>query len=373
METAASPPRTSLLRQIGRGALICLGLGLAAAVLAVLGRLQWDHAASIAQLNATFWSMGLLQLCIYAAMLLLTALGQRRLPARGWRRWTGLGALVLANTAVGWALFVAGFCPGQRLLGVEPVLHQCRSGVFPADWVPVMLARQLQFALLFVGLSECLARSRNAAAALHAAGLRRLRLAAELDAAQAQLLQAQIEPHFLFNTLANVRRLLRTEPAAAATMLADLLRYLEQALPQLREQDQTLASEAELVRAYLAVQGVRMGARLRYEIAVPAGLAQARVPAMLLLTLVENALKHGLQPLAEGGLIQVGASQAEGVLTLTVADTGRGMGEGSGHGMGLANIRARLRALYGARAGLSLRLNEPRGLCATVTLPGVGA
>lgn len=228
---------------------------------------------------------------------------------------------MLANTAVAWALFVAGFCPALRLLGVEPMPQHCRSAAFPADWVPVLLARQFQYALLFVGLSECLARRR----------------------------------------------------AAAAALLADLLRYLEQALPRLREQDQTLASEAELVRAYLAVQGVRMGARLRYEIAVPAGLAQARVPAMLLLTLVENALKHGLQPLAAGGLIQIGASQSGGVLTLTVADTGRGMGEGSGHGMGLANIRARLRALYGAHAGLSLRLNEPQGLLATVTLPGVGA
>jgi len=112
-----------------------------------------------------------------------------------------------------------------------------------------------------------------------------------------------------------------------------------------------------------------MGPRLQYAIELPEPLQQAEVPPLLLLTLVENAIKHGLQALPEGGRIEVGARAAAGGLQLTVRDNGRGMGTGIGHGMGLANLRNRLQALYGPRASLSLQLGEPRGLCAVVTLP----
>ena len=152
-------------------------------------------------------------------------------------------------------------------------------------------------------------------------------------------------------------------------MLADLLRYLEEALPALRDENSTLGREAGLVRAYLAVHQVRMGARLRTEFDIPAALFDRPVPPMVLLTLVENALKHGLQPMVDGGSVQVAARTEGGRLALTVADTGRGMGSGSGHGTGLANLRARLKAMYGAAASLSLAVNEPRGVVVTVTLP----
>jgi LytS/YehU family sensor histidine kinase len=212
-------------------------------------------------------------------------------------------------------------------------------------------------------------RSQAASHALHDAEVQRMALARELDTARLQLLQAQVEPHFLFNALANVRRLLRTDADAARTLLADLLRYLQEALPALRDEHSTLGREAELVRAFLAVHQVRMGARLQARIDVPADLAGHSLPPMVLLTLVENALKHGLQPRVEGGEVHISASTHNGLLTLTVADTGQGMGSGSGGGTGLANVRARLKAMYGSAASLALAVNEPRGVVATVVLP----
>jgi hypothetical protein len=212
-------------------------------------------------------------------------------------------------------------------------------------------------------------RSQAAAAAWHQTQVRQLALERELSSARLQLLQAQVEPHFIFNALANVRRLLRTDAAASRSLVTDLLRYLEEALPRLRDEQTTLGREVELVRAYLAVHQVRMGPRLRTEIDVPAALADRPVPPMALLTLVENALKHGLQPMVEGGTVRVAARAESSRLTLTVADDGHGMGSGSGHGTGLANLRARLRAMYGASASLALAVNEPRGVIATITIP----
>ncbi len=199
--------------------------------------------------------------------------------------------------------------------------------------------------------------------------MRQLALQVEATQARLQLLQAQIEPHFLFNSFANVRRLLRTDTAAASGLLLDLLRYLGEALPRLRDSTSTLGREVNLTHAFLSVHAVRMGQRLCFDFDVPAELAARSVPPMSLLTLVENALKHGLQPLAEGGSIHISARTLDGALTLTVADDGQGMGDACGHGTGLANLRAQLKAIYGSAASLSLRVNEPRGVTATVALP----
>jgi hypothetical protein len=212
-------------------------------------------------------------------------------------------------------------------------------------------------------------RGRAAEVAANDAELTRLAAERSWDETRYQLLQAQIEPHFIFNSLANVRRLLHTDPAAADRLLDDLLRYFEHALPRLRDLRSTLGHEVELVQAYLAVHQVRMGKRLRACIDLPPELASLDLPPMLLLTLVENALKHGLQPLVEGGEIHVVARSAGEHLSLSVADTGAGMGSGHGGGSGLANTRARLKSLYGEAARLSLRVNEPRGVVATIDLP----
>ena len=204
---------------------------------------------------------------------------------------------------------------------------------------------------------------------MHRAEVDREALEREMQAARLQVLQAQIEPHFLFNSLANVRRLLRTDGVAGRAMLADLLRYLESALPRLREDQPTLEREVEIVRAFLGVHQVRMGERLKVDFDVPPSLGKRVVPPMMLITLVENALKHGLQPLLEGGAIRVAATSGPTTLRVQVEDTGRGLGSSLGAGTGLTNIRARLRSMYGAGAELSLRVNEPRGVVATIELP----
>jgi hypothetical protein len=212
-------------------------------------------------------------------------------------------------------------------------------------------------------------RARAAQEEARAAELRRGALETQQLATRLRLLQAQVEPHFLFNTLSNVRRLCQSDAAAGRAMLAQLTRYLRAALPRMRENEATLADEIDLVSAYLGVQQVRMGARLEVSIDVPASLLEARIPSMMLATLVENAIKHGIAPQPEGGLIEVKAARSADVLTLTVADTGRGFAAASGTGVGLANIRARLSALYDSRAALKLEANSPRGVVAVITLP----
>jgi signal transduction histidine kinase len=197
----------------------------------------------------------------------------------------------------------------------------------------------------------------------------RARFVQRMEEARLRMLQAQIEPHFLFNTLANVRRLYQTDAAAAESMLENLMRYLEVALPQMRASGSTLGREAALTEAYLALQQVRMGRRLAFEFDVPAPLRDAPLPPMMLLTLVENAIKHGLAPLPEGGSVRVSAAVDGSELQVRVADTGRGFAQTSGGGTGLANIRARLSGTYGPAGRLTLSLNVPHGVVATIAVP----
>lgn len=197
----------------------------------------------------------------------------------------------------------------------------------------------------------------------------RARLVQRMEEARLRMLEAQIEPHFLFNTLANVRRLYQTDAAAAESMLDNLMRYLEVALPQMRASGSTIGREAALTEAFLAIQKIRMGARLAYAIEVPPSLATASLPPMMLLTLVENAIKHGLAPLPEGGSVRISASLVGNELLVQVADTGRGFAQSSGGGTGLANIRARLSSAFGPAGRLSFALNEPRGVVATIAVP----
>ena len=191
----------------------------------------------------------------------------------------------------------------------------------------------------------------------------------EMTEARLQVLQAQIEPHFLFNTLANVRRLYDQDHAAGRTMLDNLIRYFELALPHMRLDESTLDRDAELVEAFLHIQRIRMGRRLVFGVDIPQELRTHRVPPMMLLTLVENAIKHGINPSADGGQINVTARADGGQLNLCVADTGVGFVPGQGGGTGLANINARLAAQFGTRASLALENNERGGATATIVLP----
>jgi two-component sensor histidine kinase len=194
-------------------------------------------------------------------------------------------------------------------------------------------------------------------------------LEGELARSQMQALQAQIEPHFLFNTLANVRRLCDTDLDRGRAMLDSLMRYLEIALPRMRDSQLTLDGYTGLVEAYLRLHQIRMGQRLHFEIEIPSALRVHPVPPLMLLTLVENAVKHGIAPSRQGGTIRVEAHEEEGLLVLKVADTGVGLKAGSGSGNGLANIRARLAAQFGSRAQLMLARNDLDGVTATISLP----
>ena len=218
-------------------------------------------------------------------------------------------------------------------------------------------------------------RERNARAQAELA-----RVHAEMDATRAreeqqrllarlQLLQAQVEPHFLFNTLANVQHLVETEPERASLMLGSLIRYLRAALPRMREHTSTLSREVEMVRAYLEIQRVRMAERLRFTIDFDDTLRSATVPPMMLISLVENAVKHGIDPLPEGGHIRIGAERLAASLRLSVSDDGAGLSEHMAMGIGLGNIRERLETLHGAQARLILTENTPRGVTASIELP----
>jgi sensor histidine kinase YesM len=194
-------------------------------------------------------------------------------------------------------------------------------------------------------------------------------LGAQMLRARLSALQAQIEPHFLFNTLANVRRLYETTPSRGREMLASLIDYLRAALPSMRSDNSTLGRELDLARSFLTVLQMRMGERLQFSIHADAELLEAAVPPMILPTLVENAIKHGLGPLPEGGRIELRARRAGDDMVIEVRDTGAGFTAAGGSGVGLANTRSRLAGLYGSRASLQLAAVAPRGVVATLRLP----
>jgi sensor histidine kinase YesM len=197
--------------------------------------------------------------------------------------------------------------------------------------------------------------------------------AIEKQAAQAQLqlLQAQIEPHMLFNTLANLQSLITVDPPRAQHMLDQLIRYLRATLSSSRAETTTLAHEFALMEAYLGLMSVRMGARLSYSLRLPGALSGIKVPPMLLQPLIENAIKHGLEPKIDGGYISVEAILDAGTLTLSVMDTGLGLDASADHGMqiGLKNVSERLQVLYGDAATVSLAPNVPNGAIAQLKLP----
>jgi hypothetical protein len=191
-------------------------------------------------------------------------------------------------------------------------------------------------------------------------------------------MQAQVEPHFLFNTLASIDHLIETDPARASTMQKNLIALLRASMPTMREANgaeggsvRDLGRELAVIRPYLEILKVRMEERLVTEIAVPDGLLSAEFPPMMIQTLVENAIKHGLEPKPEGGTLRLQAEIVHGKLQVTVADTGLGFGKAAtaGTGVGLANIRERLQLLYGPKAALTVAANSPSGTLVTITVP----
>jgi len=281
-----------------------------------------------------------------------------------------LGPRVQAGVVLGLGIVTG--CLAGTVLGIE--IYQLMAG--PETTPGKGYLYQLGFVrgpLLWWGLVGAawymLKRAEHRADELVTARAAADRLRAGTAEARLAALQAQVEPHFLFNTLAHVRALYKRDPERGRRMLERFLDYLEAALPQVRQADTTLEQELELARAYLDIQQIRIGGRLAFTIEVPADLARLRFPPLMLLTLVENAIKHGIAPQTEGGAIGIVARADERRLRIEVRDTGAGLSQVAGSGMGLANVRARLAALFGAGARLVIEPNAPRGVVAAIEIP----
>ncbi len=200
------------------------------------------------------------------------------------------------------------------------------------------------------------------------------RLSSEKQALEAnlRLLQAQIEPHFLFNTLSNVLSLIDTDPAKGKSMLVDLIHYMRTSLSRTLPVATTLNQEMDIINAYLNIQKVRMGERLRFTIELPDALLEHPFPPMLLQPLVENAVKHGLEPAIEGGEITIKVVEENGLIRIEVQDTGNGFSSYETAGVGITNVGERIRLLYGDEGRLILEANDPHGVKAIIEVPKHG-
>ncbi len=280
-------------------------------------------------------------------------LGKPRIRRFGpWQRLAYYSLIPIVGVAIGWPIGVS------LMLGID--IGQFLGGFTTRMAVSSLLLCGLITTLFFIYFS-----------------IRTRQITAEKAASEAKLrlLQAQIEPHFLFNTLANVVSLIEADPPRARTMLESFVDYLRASLSGLGRQTHTLGDELAVVEAYLRVVQTRMDDRLAYAIDVPEALRSRHLPPLSVQPLVENAVVHGLEPSVEGGTVTVRAAVEGERLVVTVSDDGRGLearavaGAGSGTGTALANIRERLQQAYGDAASLALAARPPRGTCATLALP----
>jgi two-component sensor histidine kinase len=303
----------------------------------------------------------------FVAMLVFGLFEQwpRRLP-----RWIARWVLQVAGVAfvMPWATFaiwVWSTEPGAPPFWTESLRLEgfglfCGLGIFLTPWIALgALVRQ----------KDALARHQALAFDLERSELERQALDARLH-----LLQAQVKPHFLFNTLANVQALVDTGSPQASAVLGSLIAYLRAAVPRLNEQSATLEQELQLVRAYLELMHMRMPDRLQFALHVDESARALRCPPMTLLTLVENAVRHGIDPGEEGGRIDVHVQRRAERCFVLVSDTGIGLQTiSSGLGTGLSTLRERLQLFFGGDAQLRLSGQSPRGVCAEIEFPARGA
>lgn len=309
-----------------------------------------------------------------------------------WSLWQRVGLLAVAGVGVfsllerwprrlppwlaRWVLQVAGVALAMPLTTLGIYLFWTSSGE------PFWLSpeRRLGFGLLLV-LGTLLApwialaalvRQKDALARHQALAfeLERSELARQASDARLHLLQAQVAPHFLFNTLANVQALVDARSPQAPALLRSLTTYLRAAVPRLHESTGTLGHELALVQAYLELMRMRMPDRLQFAVSAEAAVHTLRCPAMTLLTLVENAVRHGIDPAEDGGRIDIAICRAGERCVASITDTGVGMGPGRG-GTGLATLRERLALQFGASAQLRLYPVAPHGVRAEVEFPAM--
>jgi sensor histidine kinase YesM len=296
-----------------------------------------------------------------------------------------IGLSICACVVAGEYLFPASSPVRKVLMIVAAISMGAMGGSFLASaltGIPLSLILQKDqiplFQLLFMGLlfgsiityffssREKMAQAR---ALIQEERIKRLSLEKEGLETRLRLLQAQVEPHFLFNSLSNILSLLDTDLGKGKVMLADLIRYLRASLSRTREKTTTLEQEMELIRAYMNLYKVRMGDRLRYRIEIPDHLKARPFPPMLIQPLVENAIRHGLEPKIEGGEISILAEEKDDFLRLVVSDDGMGLDEKSAAGIGLSNIRERMQTLFDGRGRFILEENTPSGVKAILEVP----
>jgi signal transduction histidine kinase len=243
-------------------------------------------------------------------------------------------------------------------------------GDFLTDIALVWIVASAIIKITYKGRMQAEVKAARATQTAEAESLKRQVVEARMAA-----MQAQVEPHFLFNTLASIDHLIEADPKRASQMQKNLIALLRASMPTMREASdggpRALGREIEVIRPYLEILKMRMEERLATEIDVPEGLYSAEFPSMMIQTLVENAIKHGLEPKPDGGSLRVKAEIVHGQLAVSVADTGLGFGQAvtAGTGVGLANIRERLQLLYGAQASLTVTANSPSGTVATISVP----
>ena len=269
--------------------------------------------------------------------------------------YTGLGFIVTQL-----AFFAISFFPGYAVVSV---------------W-----SRKPQFYISTLALSFFISLILGFAYRSRIASLERETIAAheserlqvvERQAMQANLraLQAQIEPHFLFNTLANVVGLIHPQPDQAKLMLEQFIVYLRATLSATRAEHSTLSSEFAMMKNFLAILQIRMGDRLQVRFDLPRDCADISVPPMLLQPLVENAIRHGLEPKIDGGEVALSVKRLDGKIAITIADTGLGFQNSNSTGIGLKNVRERVQQLYGGAGSVSIEDNQPCGTRIIILIP----
>lgn len=266
---------------------------------------------------------------------------------------------LLTGALVGALLFAKlhGWPPGEVLSTHRDVLMR-------------MLVLNIFFgsmAVFFFKSRESISQARRMILEERIASLNMRNLAIE---AELKLLQAQIEPHFLFNTLSNVLSLIESDPPKAKAMLETFSEFLRGCIHLPSKRDILLSQELELARNYLEIHRLRMGERLHYSIEIPDPLLQCRIPPLIIQPLLENSIKHGLEPKLEGGSVSIHAERQGQSLRIRVVDTGRGITESSeGNGIGLDNVRNRIRMISKEEGRLILEENHPSGVTATIEVP----
>ena len=285
----------------------------------------------------------------------------------GYRKYTGPSGR--KNYAIFLGTLFAGGLVGAIFASIDIGKPLTEMGLHKIGMIFAVVAA-LGAALVVVIATIAYARTRQVAQrmALLQAEADRERLTRHGVQAELKLLQAQVEPHFLFNTLANLRFLVQTQSPNALAMLDHLIHYLRTALPEIRAESSTVGREFELAHAYLEILRIRMGGALEISTDAPSDLARVAFPPLVVLTLVENAIKHGIAPAGRGRVSVRAAAQGER-LRVTVEDDGRGLAEPIGQGVGLGNVRERLRAIYGETARLELTGREGGGTVAAIEVP----